>query len=243
MRIGIIADVHGNLAALDAVLAALAADPPDELVCLGDVAATGPQSRDVITRLRDLDCHAVMGNTDAWLLSPPRTIDAADEDARRIDEIDRWCAAQITDEDRTFIRSFRSTIELPLPSDASLLCYHGSPRGFDDVIAATTPDEELAPMLAGHQASIMAGGHWHFQMLRRYEDVILLNPGSVGLAYDLRPDGRAVVPARAEFALLTAEDGALAIELRRVPYDRDATVRAMFERGMPHAAWWSNDWR
>ena len=243
MRIGIIGDIHGNLAALDAVLASLAADPPDEIVCLGDVAATGPQPRDVISRLRDLGCHTVMGNSDAWLLSPAPSNPTVDEDARRVEEIDRWCAAQLTPEDGAFLRAFRPTIALPLAPNASLLCFHGSPRSFDDVIAATTPEDALAPMLAGHRASIMAGGHWHFQMLRRYEDVILLNPGSVGLAYDLLPDGRAIVPARAEFALLTAKDAILAIELQRVPYDRAATVRAMFERGMPHAAWSSSDWR
>ena len=243
MRIGIIADIHGNLAALDAVLAALAADPPDELVCLGDVAATGPQPREVVARLRDLGCRTVMGNTDAWLISPPPSPAATDEDARRTEEIDRWCAAQLSAADLAVLRTFRPTVELPLEPDASLLCYHGSPRSFDDIIAATTPDDELAPMLAGHRASIMAGGHWHFQMLRRFQDATVLNPGSVGLAYDLDHDGRATVPARADFALLAAEHGTMSIALKRVPYDQTATVRAMFEHGMPYAAWWASDWR
>ncbi len=68
MRIGIIADVHANLAALDAVLAALAAEPADRIVCLGDV-AVGPQPREVVARLRELNGPIVMGNADAWLLT------------------------------------------------------------------------------------------------------------------------------------------------------------------------------
>ena len=243
MRVGIIADVHGNLAALEAVLAALAAERVDRIVCLGDVAAVGPQPQEVIARLRSVSCPIVMGNADAWLLDPPPPGTGQDEDATRIEEIDRWCAEQLRAEDVAFLRTFRPVVELPLAGDAAILCYHGSPRSYDEVIKATTPDEELAPMLAGRRATVMAGGHWHFQMLRRYEDAVLLNPGSVGLAYDLLPGGETRVPARAEYALLSSQGTSLGIDLRRLPYDRDATVRAMFERGMPHAAWWSEGWR
>ena len=242
MRIALIADVHANLAALDAVLAALAAEAIDRIVCLGDVAATGPQPREVIARLRELGCPVVMGNADAFLLDP-RPVGDADEDTRRIAAIDRWCAQQLAPDDLRFLRTFRPMVELSLGNGATLLCYHGSPRSYDDVIAATTAEEELRSALAGHRATVMAGGHWHFQMLRRHEDAVLLNPGSVGLAYDLLPGGGARVPARAEYAVVTAAGEALSIDLRRVPYDRDATVRAMFERGMPHAAWWAADWR
>ena len=243
MRIALIADVHGNLVALDAVLADLAGEAPDRVVCLGDVAATGPQPRAVIARLRQLGCPVVMGNADAWLLDPAPAASPADDDARRIEAIDRWCAEQLRPEDLAFLRGFQPTVEIPLGDGGSLLCFHGSPRSYDDVIKATTPDEELAPMLAGHRATVMAGGHWHFQLLRRYEDAILLNPGSVGLAYDLLPGGEARVPPRAEYAILSSDGAALGIELRRLPYDRHATVRAMFARRMPHAAWWSDGWR
>ncbi len=240
MRIALIADIHGNLAALDAVLQDLAAACPDRMVCLGDVAATGPQPRAVLERLRALQCPIVLGNTDAWLMAPSDT--AADEDARKVAEIDRWCAEQLTHADRAFIHTFVPTITLPLGDARQLLCYHGSPRSYDDVIAATTPDDELAPMFAGRTATVMAGGHWHFPMLRHYRESLLVNPGSVGLAYDLRTAGGVRVPPHAAYALLTAGDDSLRIEFRRVPYDRHATVRAMFERGMPHAVWWSRDW-
>jgi predicted phosphodiesterase len=124
-----------------------------------------------------------------------------------------------------------------------LLCYHGSPRSCHDVISATTPEAEVEPMLDGRRATILAGGHWHFQMLRRYRDMILLNPGSAGLAYDVLDDDTVRVPPRAEYALVRSDGTRLAIDLRRVPYDRDATLRAMFARGMPHAHWWSGAWQ
>ncbi|HEX5442031.1 MAG TPA: metallophosphoesterase family protein, partial [Ktedonobacterales bacterium] len=69
-KIAIIADIHGNLPALEAVLAAVAAEGVERIVCLGDVATLGPQPREVIARLRTLGCPVVMGNTDAILLAP-----------------------------------------------------------------------------------------------------------------------------------------------------------------------------
>jgi Icc-related predicted phosphoesterase len=67
MTIALIADIHGYLTALEAVLDALRVEPTDEIVCLGDVAATGPQPREVVRRLRDLGCPMVMSNADAEL--------------------------------------------------------------------------------------------------------------------------------------------------------------------------------
>ena len=64
-KIAILADIHGNLPALDAVLAQIDAEGIERVVCLGDVATLGPQPREVIARVRALGCPVVMGNTDA----------------------------------------------------------------------------------------------------------------------------------------------------------------------------------
>ena len=241
--IALIADIHGNLAALEAVLEALAHERPDEIVCLGDVAATGPQPRQVLDRLHRLGCPVVMGNADAELLLPIVAEPEADGDTRRILDIDRWGASQLDEADRAFIASFRPTIEIALANERSLLCCHGSPRSFDDRITATTPDDALAGLLAGHDAVAIAGGHTHIRLLRAFQGREIINPGSVGLAYQFFPDGSVRVPPWAEFAILSdADQGAVSVDFRRIPYDRDATVRAMAEYEMPHAAWWAADW-
>lgn len=67
MRIALLSDIHGNLVALERVLQERAQEPIDQVVCLGDVAARGPQPHEVIGRLRQLDCPVILGNTDAWL--------------------------------------------------------------------------------------------------------------------------------------------------------------------------------
>src|SRR5918911_3132157 len=126
MRVAIIADIHGNRVALDAVLAELGGEHIDQLVCLGDVAATGPQPREALDRLRELGCPVVMGNADASLLDPTRP-ETADEVGRRIADISHWCAAQLSPADRERVRAFPPTLELPLGGGRTLLCFHGSP--------------------------------------------------------------------------------------------------------------------
>ena len=185
MRIAIISDIHGNLVALNAVLDDITHERVDRMVCLGDVAAFGPQPAEVVSRLREIGCPVVMGDTDATFLTPEAP--ATDELLRRLQEIDDWGAARLSPADRAYIGEFAPTLAIAIEDDVSLLCYHGSPRSFKDRIYATTSDDEVSQMFAGYSAQLFAGGHTHIQMLRRYQDVFVLNPGSVGLAYDRVP--------------------------------------------------------
>ncbi|HEX8032247.1 MAG TPA: metallophosphoesterase, partial [Ktedonobacterales bacterium] len=135
MRIAFLADIHGNLVALETVLREVAQERVDQMICLGDVAALGPQPHEVVERLRELECPVILGNTDAWLLAKPGEKTSDSEVLRAITS---WCAAQLTSDDREYVRSFSPVFELPLDEGRSVLCYHGSPRSFDDVIAAIT---------------------------------------------------------------------------------------------------------
>ncbi len=242
MRIALIADIHGNLVALETVLQEIARESVDQIICLGDVAALGPQPHEVVHRLRQLQCPVILGNTDAWLLAAKgvKTSDSA-----ILSTITSWCAAQLTKEDHQYVSTFSPVLEFPLDEGRSLCCYHGSPRSFDDVIAATTPDAIVNHMLAGAEATVMVGGHTHIQMLRRYADLLLVNVGSVGL-----PGVNAGSPELpnnhhvhwAEYGLLALEVGRLSIDLRRIPLDMTAVLRAGADSGMPHQEWWMQKW-
>ncbi len=244
MRVALVADIHGNLASLDAVLSDIEREDVDHVVCLGDVAATGPQPRGAVERMMRLDFPMVMGNADEDMLRPLRSVSAAEmsEDARRVSDIDRWCAGRLSETHLEYIRTFRKTLETPLEGGRSLLCFHGSPRSNTDVIVATTPERELGNMLLGHTVGIMAGGHTHAQMVRRYGNIMLINPGSVGLPMDGEGDD-AHNPAWAEYAIVSSEGKASSVEMRRVPVDVEAVRGAALASGMPHAEWWSSDWK
>lgn len=242
MRIALISDIHGNLVALDAVLADIETQRVEGIVCLGDVALTGPQPRQSVARLRSLGCPVVTGNCDAWMLEPERD-EPQDEAGRNIRDIDHWTVSQLVAEDFDYLRTFQPTVVVPLGDGTVLLCYHGSPRSFRDPIRPGTDHEQLAAMFAGTSARVYAGGHTHEQMLRRHGQSFVVNPGSVGLPFDRVPATRDTRnPAWAEYAILTAEGERLSVDLRRVPFDVAALIRAAHESGMPHAEWWAADW-
>jgi putative phosphoesterase len=240
MRLGLISDIHGNLLALEAVLAELEREKLDRLVCLGDVVA-GPRANEALARIRNLECPVILGNWDAW------SVDGMPEPATPVEEklyaIGAYWAERLGEEDRAFVRSFAATVEVELESGGTLLCFHGSPGSFDDWIVATTPDDELAAMLAGFSAPVLAGGHTHLQMVRRYEDSLFVNPGSVGLPFERWSPEDVLIAPRAEYAILTAADGHLGVDLRRTTYDVEAHLRGGLESGMPFADWWAASWQ
>lgn len=242
MKLAILSDIHGNLVALDTVLAELARQSIDQAICLGDVAASGPQPHEVIDRLMGSGWPIVRGNADAWLLNPERYT-GDDPFYRRIDEIDAWCEAQLTDQDKAFLATFEPVVEIGLGDGLHLLGYHGSPRSDREIIMVTTPEQTIREIFGELPQQIFVGGHSHQQMFRRYQDAVLLNPGSVGLPYEtMRPDAFERNVPWAEYALLSRETGRLAIELCRVPLDISAVKQAAFDCEMPHADWWAGEW-
>lgn len=242
MRLALIADIHGNLVAFNAILDDIAHERVDRIICLGDVCAFGPQPGEVMARLREIGCPVVMGDTDATLLTPEPP--ATHELLRRLQQIDAWAATRLTLADRKDIEAFQPTLSVTLDTNVPLLCYHGSPQSFKDRIIATMSDDELARLFDGYPARMYVGGHTHLQMLRRWGDALVLNPGSVGLAYDRTPspDNPVRNPPWGEYAIVTATGSSLGVDLRRVPFDVAALLRAARENGMPHADWWCAEW-
>lgn len=180
-----------------------------------------------------------MGNADWELLDIP-TREVLKTPDPTVFDIASWCAEQLTEESRAFIRTFQKTVRLELDG-LPVLCVHGSPRSYDDIITATTPGETLAELFQ-ERAPLMFGGHTHVQLLRQYQDAVFVNPGSVGLPYERLPDGTVRNPARAEYALLEVLRRQPNITFRRVPYDVRALLEAVQTSGMPHADLWSADW-
>lgn len=238
MDIAIISDIHGNEVALEATLNSIAEQGIENIICLGDVAASGPQPQQVIARLKAVGCPIVMGNTDAWLLKP-ELHDIPNEAERLLQDIDLWCTQQLSPADRSYLATFQPTIEFPLVNGSILLCYHGSPRSYHEAILSTTPDEILEHALPNTQASVFAGGHTHLQMFRRYRDTFLLNPGSVGLPVErIAPINEVRNPSWAEYTTLHIKERSLSVEMHRVPFDPEILIQAVLTSGMPHMKWW-----
>ena len=197
----------------------------------------------MIHRLRDLSIPVVMGNTDDWLLHPKREHKKGDE--ARQEDIDFWAAGQLTEADSALMATYAQTLTFNLDG-TSLLCYHGSPRSCEERIEPETPTKKLDEYFEKQQATLLAGGHTHEAMVRRYGQSVIINPGSVGLPMVHPQAGskeKTYNPSWAEYALIEAHGRDLTITLRRVPYALDDLIAAVRASGMPHQEYYLADWR
>jgi len=238
MRVAIISDMHGNDFAFQAVEADIQNQKIDQIVCLGDAIQGGPQPAEVVQRLRRLNCPVVMGNADAWLISGEETADEGipPERLKKMGDVRAWSLSRLTEEGRAFISDFQPTVTLHLEDGIDLLCFHGSPTSFDDVILPAALEEEFQKFLGSYTGRILTGGHTHAQQIRRIGELFFFNPGSVGFAYSHnQPENDFHADPWAEYAILTAENGQTNLEFRRVPFDAQELIRIYRESGRPFA--------
>jgi putative phosphoesterase len=152
-------DVHGNLPALEAVLAEVKRERVDEVVFGGDL-TWGPQPRETLELVRSVEnASFVRGNAD-----------------RDPDDWERSC---LSAEEIAFLQEQPPTVE----RDGVLYC-HATPRSDEEVVTPATPDERLQEILAGVEQRVVVAGHTHMQQDRMVGDIRFVNAGSVGLPYE-----------------------------------------------------------
>ncbi len=242
MQVALISDMHGNRVALETVVAAMERDAPDRIVCLGDVAVMGPDPAGTMDLLESLGCSVILGNADVELFTDPANVRAAEANPIFRDLI-LWTQEQLGEKQPAFARTFLPKLELDLGSGVRLLCFHGSPRSNTEIIGRDTTPEALIEAIEGSTATLLAGGHTHNQLMRRFDRQWLINPGSVGMTHRLtRVDRETTTPPWAEYGIVTVENGSIAVSLRAIPLDID-DVKAQVPSTMPHRddflAYWS----
>jgi predicted phosphodiesterase len=212
--LALVSDIHGNDAALAAVVAELERLGIERVVCLGDVAQDGPQPAEVLDRLTGLGWPVILGNADAFLLEVPTDSPEPLTEAQL--ERRDWTLTQLSPAHLEQIRAFVPTLDVEVDG-VTLRAFHGSPRSYDDVVLPDTPDAQAERLLGGSGVDLLAGGHTHLQWTRYVDGALYVNPGSVGLAYD-RFDDEAVPTMIAEYAVVTGGS----VEFRRTPWQNES---------------------
>ena len=237
MYIGIISDIHANLAALESVLRAMG--PVERLWCLGDVVGYGPDPNECIDYLRaqpNLDV-CLMGNHDAAVIGAASIADFSAEAQQAV----HWTREQLSACSREFLGERRALVA----HDAEFTLAHASPR--DPLWEYITSTDSASENFLYFQTPVCFVGHTHvpaifslghpsivrLQAVRHGTDLSLrdalaarryiLNPGSVGQPRDSDP--------RAAYAVLDAETGN--VQFQRVAYDIAATQRRMQAAHLP----------
>lgn len=238
MRLAVFSDIHGNAYALALVLADLERKGIDAMVCLGDAIQGGPQPKQVVDLLRAHRVPVIMGNADDWLLTGVETQREVipEERLRKMGDIRKWSLAQLGRDDVDFIARFEPTRTIAL-DDKTLLCFHGSPASFEDVILPDSPYEEFVKLFGAYPNDFFTGGHTHIQYVRRVNKSFMFNPGSVGFAYSHhQPDDDFHADAVAEYAILSVSGDQTGLEFCRLAYDPVPLIEIYEASGRPYAA-------
>jgi predicted phosphodiesterase len=238
VNVAVISDIHGERFPLDVVLEDIGRQGIEQIVCLGDAIQGGSQPQDTVSRLRELKCQVVMGNADSWLVTGKVT-SKEERLSEKQEEVRKWSLERVSDNDIDFIKSFQSTIEIPLEKEKKLLCFHGSPKSFDDIIVPTTSDDEVRKFFEGLNHLFFAGGHTHTQQVRRIGNSWYINPGSVTLPYNWSlsnfDTGQIVLDPWADYCIINSDQGRLGVTFRHVPYDIEKLANIIRTSGRPYA--------
>lgn len=226
MKIATFSDIHGNLHALQAVLADMDQQGVDQIYCLGDLVGYGPYPNEVIALIRQRHIATVMGNYDDGVGHDRDQCGCAyaDADMRRLGHLSlEWSKEHVTPENKAFLRWLLSSIRLQV-HDQQLLLVHGSPRRINEYVYEDRAARSLSRIAQSADAEVLIFGHTHLPYVKRVDGVLFVNDGSVGKAKEGDP--------QAAYAVLEIGDEVRA-GIRRVPYDVAAAAEAVRASGLP----------
>lgn len=224
-RVAIIADIHGNVPALEAVAADLEREQPDEVLVGGDLVGRGPCGSAVVGEIRKRGWRTIRGNHEEYLLDfrnqdvPPEWLHLEEWSASR------WMAAELSGADVAYL----STLPFSTHSAAApgLLLTHGSPRSTSDGLGPWTRDSKLDRYLDDIDESVLVCAHTHRPMVRERHHGLVVNVGSVGLPFN--------GDRRAQYAILSWHGDRWSAELRQVEYDLEKTLGSYRDSGFSKA--------
>jgi diadenosine tetraphosphatase ApaH/serine/threonine PP2A family protein phosphatase len=233
MRVGVISDIHGNLHALEAAIAALEDDPPEAIWCLGDLVGYGPRPNECCTRVAGFADVCLIGNHDLGVLD----LISLDEFSYEAAASARWTQGVLGDEARSYLAGLSPGVEI---ADSGAELYHASPR--DPVWEYVLDASSMRVALEDTVQPLVMVGHSHVPLWALLDDGklsaahapegtevdlaagrVLLNPGSIGQPRDGDP--------RAAFLLLDL--GERRARFHRVEYDVERTQDEIRKEGLP----------
>ncbi|HEY4384001.1 MAG TPA: metallophosphoesterase family protein [Ktedonobacteraceae bacterium] len=230
--VALIADIHGNLEALNAVLVDLAKQQYDAMVIAGDLISNGPQPVETLARIRELNVPAIYGNGERAIVEArPRNLLAC------------WTRQQIGDEGAAFLAGLPFSYRIAAPHGSSpetdLLIVHATPTSVTDILIlephpsvpsypTPTPEHEARKMLGDAQANLIIYGHIHYASAGTIGAQRIASIGAVGFPFDGNQ--------QAAYALVTWHDeDQWQVTHHRVAYDYERALEAIYQSGQPSA--------
>ena len=228
-RVTIFGDIHGNLPALDVVLADIEAHDPTPLYCLGDLVGYGTFPNEVISIIREKNIPTLMGNYDQGVGNSSDDCGCAytNKEAEALGKRSiAWSNQATTPHNKAFLRQLASDFPFQL-GDLRVRLVHGSPRKINEYLYEDRPDATMERLLDMAEAEVLVCGHTHIP----YHRILpsgrhVVNAGSVGKPKDRNP--------QACYVILEAKDKDLHVTFKRVSYNIEEAAQAIESSEMPH---------
>lgn len=221
MRIAVLADLHGNLLALDACLADLAAQGGAEgVVVAGDLCLDGPKPKKVLQRLEEIGAACIRGNKDARLVEDSTGAKLTAAETEQI----AWTRREIGERWLGWLRELPFAVRMG-EDDNQLLIVHANPQNDDEHLWPDASDAQLARLIGDEPATAIAFGHLHLPYVRIWRGKLLVNVASAGLPKDGDP--------RACYAIFTEREGGWQVKHRRVAFDVKKVATQLSDCGIP----------
>ena len=223
--IALLADIHGNLEALDAVLADIRENPCDQILCAGDLVGYGPRPNEVIARIRETGIQTVMGNYDeavGFLLPACGChIDNPRQKELSLHSL-QWSTEHTTTDNRDWLRQLPESLRIESDGKTIQLIHATE----DSIVEYLYQSDEarIQEILEKSDCDIYVYGHTHYPYSLQVGEKWIINPGSVGRPKDLDP--------RASYVRLVVDGDNVRTEIRRVSYDVDKVVHQISEGGL-----------
>lgn len=219
MRIGLIADIHSNLTALEAVLSELEDLEINKFLCTGDIVGYGARPNECIEKVRKINAIAIAGNHD-WFVSHER--DLSWFNPRAVKGI-KYTRRKITKSNLNYLKKLKKRRKVNI-DDKEILLTHGSPEEpLLEYVRKSRDESYFEKALEENQVDILMLGHTHIPFKKRLDNGLVVNSGSVGQPRDDNP--------KASYAVLNT--GSMEAEINRVSYDIEKTAGRIKEAGLP----------
>lgn len=218
VKIAVLADVHGNLHALQAVIRDAERRGIDVFLNAGDFLGYGAFPNEVVELLRTKNALSILGNYDFEVMKK------GDESKGEKKLALRAAKKELAKSCETYLRSLPRSITLDI-AGKKLLMVHGTPESTDEHISPDTPEKRLKELAKTANADIVIMGHSHWQFAREVDGVSFINPGSVG-----RPDD-----GNPQTAYAVVSSNPFSVELVRLNYDAEAAADALRKKRMPES--------
>ncbi|WP_242143235.1 MULTISPECIES: metallophosphoesterase [unclassified Bacillus cereus group] len=225
-KIAVISDIHGNMPALEAVLADIRLRGIERIFCLGDLVGKGPQSSDAIEKIRTECEYVVMGNWDDFITKPTEF------------ETLKWHQNQLSEEQMDYLRGLPFSIEF-IMSGKLIRMFHASPRSVYERIQPHASREERMSMFENSNVTkniegdrkpdVVCYGDVHQAFVQNFKGKTLCNAGSVGNPLEITQASYLIF----EGIYDQKEPASFSIQLVRVPYNIELAIQIAKEFDMP----------